>query len=181
MQANKFLKFVIHKIIDDGGEHEPYLQSVFEQLPPQLEWISQYHEWAVAQGYIYRGVRDIIWGRIEDGNKDLSKAADMKARIDKFFFYQLLDQMGVYEEEFGYVAANKAIQDLSLYLSKVCSPSLLNWFNSVYFVNRAFRGYSKGQYSNVLCSFTKAFLLNPMHLGNRGVLSILFRSIFRKQ
>lgn len=177
MQAHKYLEFLVLTSIGDGGEHEPRLRRVFEQLPPELAWITLYRDWSVARGYLYRGVRDIIWGRLEKGVADLTKASALGARLDKPYCYALLDQLTEYEAEFGPAATEKVLQRLSRYLGRIGKRTDMRWFKGAYFVDRAFRDYRQGNYAEVPNSVFRAVSSNPTYVANRGVWAILFRSL----
>ncbi len=181
MQASKYLEFLVLASIQDGGEHETPLRQVFEQLPPELAWITPYQDWAVTRGYLYRAVRAIMWGRQEQGGAYFAKAAALGARLDRPFCYALFDQLTDYEAEFGPEATQTAVQNLTRHLKRVGARTDVRWFTGVYFINRAFRDYHQGQYERVPDSVIQAVSSNPTYLANRGVLAILFRSLISLQ
>ena len=100
----------------DGGEHETRLRGAFVQLPPQLEHLAPYSNWAVGCGYLQRGVRDMMWGRTEIGRAHLNKAAALGAQLDvrsvRLLRYQLLNyEAGLGQDVFD-VRLRKLSSDL---------------------------------------------------------------------
>ena len=146
-------------------------------MPPELAWITQYRDWAVARGHLYRGTSAIIWGRPELGNVDVTKASELGARLDKPFCYALLDQLAEYEAEFGPATGERVFRNLSRHLERVSTPSLIRWLNGEFYVNQASREYHRGQYQRVPKNVMRAISSNPAYLANRGVLAAFFGSL----
>lgn len=176
--ARDLREFLIFRSNQDGSDHELFLRRVFDQLPPELAWVSQFCDDAVARGYLIRGVRGIMWGQPEQGAMYLAKAAKLGAQLEEPFLRLVTDQLINYEAEFGAKAARQKLYELGLGLEKVGQWRNVRWLKGCYSVNRAFQSYYAGAYARVPGQVMRAITNDPKYLLNRGVLSILFRSIF---
>jgi glycosyltransferase involved in cell wall biosynthesis len=163
-------------IVDESVNHEILLKQVFDQFPQELAWLSAQYDLAVARGYLWKGIRAIIWGREEDGRSHIARAVDLHACMDdsttQLTAYHLLG----YEKEFGFDATMKVLSKLVHHLDHVTKRGG-NELQASYFVNRAFDDYREGQYKNVPNKVLRAWTIDPGYLLNRGVVSIFVRSI----
>lgn len=176
-KGEEFRKFMIMSCIRDGGDHEARLRRIFAQLPPEFEWLAQYLEPAIAQGYFFSGVRDILWNRNEQGQNHIARAAELKAYVDEQTIQHLTYQLLIYEDAFGSEATQNAFQNLMNCLQRVAGPDVLRKLHSCYLVNRAFLDYRTNHYVKVLPNALRAIFFHPAYLKNRGVFSILLHSI----
>lgn len=162
-------------MIDDQN-HESLLRAMFGQLPPEIKWLSEQCEQAVAHGYVIKGARAIMWGRAENGRDYFRRAAELNAQIDDALLQRLNYQLLNYENVFGSEAAEQVLLDWSPYLKSVGSENVASHLRGVYFAGRAFRDYRVGKSTTVPKSVIRAILSDPKYLTNRGVISILVRS-----
>ncbi len=169
--------FLINCIDDEGLDHEIRLRNVFNQLPPELVWLSDQYDWAVAQGYLLRGARAMIWGRSEDGHKHFQQAADWGAQLNESFISTVISQLINYEIEFGADAALDVLNSLTSSLIRLAGRKGVKSLTSCYRVNASFHRYRSGEYTSVRGDLLRAILENPKYLTNRGVLSMLWHSI----
>jgi glycosyltransferase involved in cell wall biosynthesis len=177
-EAKNLLQFLIFRSNQDGSDHEPFLRQVFAQLASaELAWLAPSCDWAIGQGYLVRGIRGIIWGRPDQGSEYLNKAAELGVRLDEPFLRSLADQLINYETEFGTEAAQKVLQELGYQLEKVGTQADIRWLQGCYSINHAFRDYQMGQYLRVPAGIWRAISNDPAYLTNRGVISILARSL----
>jgi glycosyltransferase involved in cell wall biosynthesis len=168
---------IYYSIVDESKPHEAILQRMIDQLPSKLAVPDDQYKWAVARGYFLRGIRAIIWGRIQDGRDHLTHAIQLEAQIDQALFTRITAQLLNFEAEFGPDVTRDVIRDLSIYLERIGGRSLLRRLYGSFFINQAFRSYKVGNYPNTVNTVIKAATEDPKFLSNRGVLSILFRSI----
>jgi glycosyltransferase involved in cell wall biosynthesis len=178
-EAKRYREFMIKASIRDGGEHEKLLRRVFAQLPPELEWITQYADSAVAHGYLLRGTRDILWGRIEQGSKYLSRAEKLGAEIDEAFLNALTQHLINYQAEFGVQSAQQALRNLLPSIRYIGNAGSVRWLMAKFSSNRAFNEFRVGNYAKVIGLVLKAISSNPRYLANRGIIAILMRSMTR--
>jgi hypothetical protein len=179
VEASKYRDFIIRTGIRDGGDHEQHIRGVFAQLPPELEWITQFAESAVAFGFLLRGARDIMWGRIEQGAENFDKGIGMGAQPDELFLRFMTAKLLVYEEQFGYDAAQTVLRNMSPYLEKAGDRANMRLLRAYYSVHRGFKYYRAGEYPEVAVHIIQALLSNPKFFFNRGVLAVLSRSLLR--
>jgi glycosyltransferase involved in cell wall biosynthesis len=177
VEANKFLRFLIMTSTRDGGNHEIPLRRVFAQIPPELDWITQHLDSTLAYGYLLKGTRDIMWGRIEDGRDHLASAAALGAHIEEPFLQTLTAQLLNYEEEFGQGSVEDVLENLSASLQEAGYRHSARRLQGCYAINKAFQDYRLGQYKEVIPNTLQSILYNPTYLSNRGVLSILSHSL----
>ena len=170
-------KFMHFSIADDNQDHAKLLEEMFDQLPAELEQLSQWTNWAIAQGYLWRGARAMLWNRPNDGRRYFSLAIEHKAKINHGFLQKLTHQLVNYEKECGVEATRSAIRELAPYMMEVGPRKSVRWLKSRYAINCAFREYHAGDYTKVPYDVVHAIVNDPSYLSNRGVLSILFRSI----
>jgi glycosyltransferase involved in cell wall biosynthesis len=166
-----------YSIVDESLDHTQLLPRLFEQLPAELSWQKEQFDWALARGYLLKGTRDIIWGRIAEGRKYFELAGKYEVQLDQLYLNQLTQQLLNYEVEFGPEAARKVFHDLSPFLQDVGGPASVRRLNGTYSINLAFRNYETGKYLGVPSTVMQAISNDPRLLANRGVLAILIRSL----
>ena len=176
--ANKFLRFLVMTSTRDSGDHEIPLRRVFAQIPPELDWITQHLDSTLAYGYLLKGTRDIMWGRIEDGRDHLASAAALGAHIDKPFIQTLTAQLLNYEEEFGQGSVEDVLENLSSSFQEAGYRHSVRMLRGCYAVNKAFQDYRTGKFIKVPGSVIRAIMTDPHYLINRGVMLISIQSIF---
>jgi len=175
------VKFLLKNSTDDENlDHGELLQRIFAQLPDKMSHLSEQYDWAVARGYVLKGVRAIIWEREGDGRIYFEQAAKLNAQIDEAFLRNLAAHLANYEVEFGTGSAEDIVHKLCYHLEEMdCKTDALQ-LSGIYLINRAFQDYQAGNYQQVSGSVWGAISQNPGYLANRGVLSILLRSMLRK-
>jgi glycosyltransferase involved in cell wall biosynthesis len=171
---------IYYSIVDESKPHESILRRLMDQLPPEFAVPDDRYKWAVARGYLLRGMRAIIWGRIQEGADHFTQAVQLGAQVDQTIFTRITAQLLDFEAEFGPDATRDVIRNLSIFLERIGGRPLLHRLNGSIFINQAFRSYEVGNYPNTVNTVIKAAAEDPKFLSNRGVLSILFRSIIRK-
>jgi glycosyltransferase involved in cell wall biosynthesis len=163
-------------IADESVDHPALLKKILAQLPPELAGLDAQYDWTVAHGYLLKGTRAIIWGRPEDGQVHLARAAKLGAEIDEDFVQELTHRLLSYEIEFGAEVTQGIIRDLAPYLKKIGHGNGSGGLKGCYWVNHAFQSYRAGDYNRVLGQVIRAVASDPKYLANRGVLAVLFRS-----
>lgn len=174
----EFVSLVVrHSIWDESQNYEVILQRVFNQLPQEMTRLLKQYDWATAHGYLLRCMRAVMWGRFEDGRKHLARAIDLGVKIEESFLRELAHKLLDYEAELGLEPAQEVLQNLVPYLEKIGKRSSVRWLKGCVSVNRAFQNYRNGEYMRVPGEVMRALTHDPQYLANRGVLSIVFRSI----
>jgi hypothetical protein len=131
----------------------------------------------VAYGYLLKGTRAVIWGRTQEGHDYFERAIAQAAEIDDDYSRHLTTQLLAYETEFGLDAARNVLESLFPYLEKTRNRAQVRWLKGYYSINQAFRNYRAGKYAQVPRQVVHALANDPKFVVNRGVLSILFRSL----
>ena len=176
-EAARYVNLISHASVRNGGEHEASIQKLFAQLPPELSWLAQRCDWAIARGYLLRGVRDCMWGRPDQARDNFARAAGLHAEVDEPYLRGLTAHLLNYEAEFGYNAAQSVLRNLTPYLQMLGSRSSVRWLKGCFAVNGAFNDYHSGQYAKVPRAVLRAIVNDWSYLTNRGVMVMLARSI----
>ena len=163
-------------IADDSVDHEALLKQVFAQLPKELSWLSSQYDWSVARGYLWKGIRAVIWGREDDGQTNFFRAIQLGAKIDGPLLQLTTHHLLGYENEFGVGAVMKVLSDLRSFLNQVIKHGG-DKLESSYLVNRAFESYRASEYEKVPAMIFRAWKNTPSYLMNRGVHSIFLHSL----
>jgi hypothetical protein len=175
------LKSLVHFVTRAGGEHEWRLRKIVGQLSSEFGMLLESCDRAVAHGYLVRGVRDIMWNRIEQGKTNLAAAVEQGAQIDESFLRGLIDQLMNYEIAYGPDSSEKVLHDLTYYLEPLEAQFSVTSLVGNYSINRAFHDYKSRKYEMVPGRILQAIKYDPRYLANKGVLAILFRSITRRR
>ena len=173
----EFLRFLVVNSVRDGGDHEKLLRRIFAQLPSELDWMKQHVEPAVADGYLLRGTRHVMWSRMDRATEDIGKAAEIGVRPSESFLKAQVAQLLAYEADLGQESAENVLQNLSIQLKKVASGRYIRRMNGLYAFNKALEDYRQHNAREVIPGVIKAIINDPAYLINRGALAIFFRSI----
>ena len=165
-------------IVDESMDHEALLKQVFLQLPNELSHLSSQYEWAVVRGYVWKGIRAVMWDREADGRAHFARANELRADVDDALLQLATYHLLGYENEFGLDAVMIVLSNLTSYLNQLMKRGG-NELKASYLVNRAFDDYRMGAYKDVSSKVLRAWKTNPKYLSNRGVVSIFLRSMVR--
>jgi hypothetical protein len=169
--------FGANSIVDENLDHTDVLQRVLAQLPPEMATLSEQFEWAVAWGYLMKGALAFLWDRPGDGRKNFPEAIRLGAQVDPLVINQFTSLLLDYEAEFGETAAQKVLQLWVANLKALGKQASARQLNGAYSINKAFQGYRVGKYHQVPKRVLRAIVYDPGYSTNRGVQSILLRSI----
>lgn len=175
----ELVEFLLSECIaDESDDHEALLKQVFAQLPPEFSWLSSQYDWEVARGWLWKGIRAVIWSREVAGRTHFARATDLHASMDDELMQLATYHLLGYETEFGTDAVMAMLSKLRLYINQV-TPRGGNQLEGSYLINRAFEMYRTREYKTIPAMVFRAWRNAPSYLANRGVLSIFFRSAFR--
>jgi len=172
-------QFLINCVDDESSNHETLLQKIIDQLPSELPNISEQYAWAVAEGYLLKGARAVLWGRHEDGYRYFKQANNLGAHADEYFLGTLTKKLLDYETEFGIDAVQNIFHTLNSLLPGLAGRTNVRLIIGNYYINRAFRYYHAGEYADAQMMVMYAISKDPRYLVNRGALSILGRSTLK--
>lgn len=166
-------------IADENQDHAALLQKIFAQLPKEAAWLSEHFGWAVARGFLAKGIRAVMWGRLEAGRTHFARASELKAEAGDTLIQSVTSDLLSYEIEFGAAETWRVVKRLSHYLNSLGDGNSGRKLQGSYRVNCAFRDYGLGRYSRVPGHVLRALAGDPSYFANRGVAAILIRSLGR--
>ena len=169
---------LINAIDDESVDHAAFLGKLLAQLPPELASISGQLDWAVARGYLLRGVRAVIWDRPDDGRRHFEQAMALEASVDGFLVDQVARSLLDYAQEFGEEATQRVLLALVPHLERLGGRAVTRRLRARYHANRAFDAFRGGE-GGVARMVAAAVWNDPGYARNRGLWSVLLRSALR--
>jgi hypothetical protein len=176
----ELLEYLLSEAVaDEKMDHGALLRRIFAQLPEEAAWLADYLDWGTARGYLAKGIRAVLWGRLEVGRAHFKRASELNAEIGESLIRSITSDLLNYEIEFGEAAAWDAVKRLSRCLNRLGDGGSGRRLTGSYLVNCAFRDYRAGLYPRVPGEVLRAWIRDPSYAANRGVLAILIRSLGR--
>ncbi|RPI29588.1 MAG: glycosyltransferase family 2 protein [Acidobacteria bacterium] len=178
---NEVLSFLAdYAVTDVSVDHEKLLLEIAEQMTTETRLSSSDVAWAVARGFLIKGVRAMIWGPTSQGEEYLKRAEVLHAQLDQPFLRRVVRQLVGCAEEFGAKAADEVLDRLVPHLQRIGGRANTRWLIGCYSVNRSFRLFSQRNYPASARLVLRAVRNDVSYARNRGVLSVLIRSVFRQ-
>lgn len=175
----ELVEFLLSELItDDSADHETMLKNMFAQLPQDFAYLSAQYSWAVQRGILWKGIRAVIWDRVEQGRAYFKRAAELKAVVDGALLQHTTYHLLSFEHERGSDATLKVLANLRPFLNQLANRGG-DKLEGSYLVNRAFENYSLGEYKKVPGKVLQAWRRDRSYLTNRGVFSIFLRSLVK--
>jgi hypothetical protein len=175
----ELVEFLLSELItDDSLDHEAVLKAMFAQLPHEFAGLSKQYDWAARRGFLWKGIRAVIWDRPEDGRAYFKCAAELRAVVDESLMQLTTYHLLGYENERGSDAALKVLSNLRPLLNELTSRGG-DKLEGSYLVNRAFENYRAGDYKLVPGNVLRLWMCDLSYLRNRGVVSIFVRSMLK--
>lgn len=171
--------FLYNSCADTSRSHTKQLNIIFENLPADCQSIQGERKMAIAQGYLLRGTQAMQWRRYEEGRQLFEQAAQHGAKISDSYNQKVIHQLLQIEAEQGPEAIKPILDNLMPSLELLGSSDTIRNFRANFAINRAYQRFQMGDYNRVPGSVLRATLNDRGKLADRGVLSILFRSIPR--
>jgi glycosyltransferase involved in cell wall biosynthesis len=168
---------MLESIADASLDHEDLLRSIFAQIPAEYSDLASQYDWAVARGYLIKGIRAMIWDQLEKGSAYLHKAKELGAVVDERFLRDLAYQLSSYETEMGSQATQHCFQALTPYLEAMGARQSIRAMKGQYFADKAFQLYRAGNSAETPAHILQAIRNHPAYLTNRGMVKMLLRSI----
>ena len=170
--------FLINCCDDKNVDHSTLLKKIFSQLPPETSILIPQYEWTVARGYLIKGIRAIVWGRFGEAREYLHDAKKMEAEIDMSFLSHLTQKVLDHKIEFGDVVSRELFEKLLYVWNDFGDSRNLRQFKGMFAMNSAFQSFDNRDFGRVPVQIFLAVIVNPKLISNRGLISLLFRSIF---
>ena len=175
----ELVRFLLSELItDDSADHEAMLKSMFAQLPQEFQFLAPQLDWAIQRGFLWKGIRAVMWDRLDAGRAYFKRAQELHAALDEPLRQLITYHLLGYEHERGSDAARTVLANLRPYLNQI-APRGGDRLESSYLVNRAFASYRVGDYKRVPGNVLRAWTRDLSFLFNRGVLSIFLRSMLK--
>lgn len=171
------LNILIHSATRDSGDHAVRLRKVSTYMSPEISIDSELLDWAIGQGYLIKGTRDLLWGRAAQAESNIAAAMEMGAEMDRLFVEALTEQLLNYQAIYGSSAGQKALERMVVSIQRHLPQRQVRRFVACYSINSAFRSYNTSAYREVTSQVATAVVNSPLYVLNRGVLSIFFRSL----
>jgi glycosyltransferase involved in cell wall biosynthesis len=168
-------------VANNSLNHEFVLTNIFSQFPEKLKYLSDQLEWAIARGYLTKGVREIIWGSYDDGERYFAHAYERKAKLDLPFIHKISHQLQNHACQYSYQSTNNILEILTYLLLKMGKNKHLRYLKGNYYLNQAFDLHQAGSYIKCREAMKKALIYQPNYLINRGVLAMLVKSLIGKR
>lgn len=174
-QPSPFVNFLVHQsTLDENEDHGRLLAQLVGALPTRLADTRRSLHWAVSQGFLWRGIRAIVWNRNATGHELLSRAKEMDATIDQAFVAKLMDQLITLEYFLGRRKAEPVLRELE---SSLSSFTRFKSIRGGMAFDAAFRSFRAGEHRNVPPLLFSAIRNEPKLLFNRGCASLMMRSL----
>ncbi len=164
---------------DETVEHVEVLESYFAQLPAELIHLTEQLPWAIAQGYLHRGLRALLWEGEERGYDHLRQAQKLGACLDEPTIASISHELLNYSREFGAEAGERVLRRLEQALASLGAEEIRR-LSAQYYIDRAFVGHRSGQYGHIVQDVVRAVIRKPRLMANRGVVSIFVRALLRR-
>lgn len=166
-----------HSLYDESTDHAKLLPHLFGQFPEELAHLRPQCKWAVGRGYLERATRAIIWDRLDEGASHFAQARELGVQIDEDFLNTLTFRLMSYEAEFGTAAVSSVLRNVMAGLVKTGNRVGGKRLRGSFSASQAFRHYALGRHDKTLRFALQAAFNNPAYVANRGIISILLRSI----
>jgi Glycosyl transferase family 2 len=177
-QPSELMSFLMmESVADNALDHEMVLREMLDRLPPALAQQRSQQEWAVARGYLWKGLRNVLWDRMDPGRVHLARAAGLHAEVDTLFTQFVTSQLLNFEMAFGQPDARAALERVADGFRMVGGARCARQFKASVLVNQAFRRFHSGDVADVPRTVATALLNDPSYLTNRGVLAMTVRSM----
>lgn len=174
-----FLSFLVGYCADDESEdYAALLDRIWPQLPPEVPETLSGYLWARPRGHLLRGVRALIWGRLEEARHHLARAAEFGVTIDEEFVQQVTHELRGYELHCGADAARAMLATVGSGLAPYIGRRSAGWIEVGYLADRALHRHRAGSRDRVTADLVRAVTHHPRYLLNRGVASVLVKSLF---
>ena len=166
-------------IRDFQEDHETHMRRIFASLESPFDRLRTQLDWAIAHGYLRKGVQEILWDRIETGEQYLRAAKEHQAAAEPPLLDAAVAQLLLIRQELGDNVAEHALDNLVKVLPIVGNASDIRYVRGVYNLNQAFARYRAGKSSATLRALGRVARHAPEKLINRGAAAIAVKSLLR--
>lgn len=173
-----FIDYLMNFCADDEShDFKTLLDRMISQIPTAIPNLLPNYLWALAHGHLMRGVRALLWDRPEDARMYLSRAADYSIRFDDSTVQKVTHELLGYELAHGEAAAARALERLVAAVKQVVGRRCARKLRADFWMNKAMSDYQAGRSATVPRTLSTAILNHPRYLLNRGVVSVMAKSV----
>jgi glycosyltransferase involved in cell wall biosynthesis len=171
------VRFIVeNSAADRSVDLDGHLETIFDQIPPELASLSAQLGWSLTRGYLIRETEAILWDHPENRCRPPARGEDPVAPLDDAFVNTLTSKLLIHEREFGSRRTEKVLQKLCGFLKKVAGRNCVRRLKASCAVNQAFQRFRSGTYAQVPIKVFQTVFYDPKYLFNRGVWAVLFQS-----
>jgi hypothetical protein len=165
-------------VSDDSLDHESVLRRMCDQFPPDLSHIRAQLAYSVAQGHLWKAIRNSFWGPESASVEHFDRARELGARLDAALLQHVTYHLLFFAMEQGEEEAWNLLLRLTPHLQSISRAGSRQMLAS-YLINRAFELYRVGEHLGVVVRVIDALRHDFRLAMNRGVVSILFHSLLK--
>ena len=171
--------FVDAAVADASDDHEAALERILRQVPAEMPEVREQARWAVAHGHLIKGARAALWGSPADSAAHGARARALGARLDEPFLGRLTYQLASFDIAHGREEAAGAGQRIEAWLSGFGDARAWHRVWARYQIDTGFSRHAEGRPAEARRHILQGIASEPGYLLNRGVLSVLGRSVLR--
>lgn len=126
-KARRLMFFLMELCLIHQEDHVTFLRRILPRLPGNLRCSNESVDFAVAQVYLRKGMREVMWNRMETGRSAFENAARLNARVDQGFLQRLSCELRDYVAGFGPEAKALVLKRLVPLLRSVDERAIEDW------------------------------------------------------
>jgi len=173
---NELIQLILmYSITDKNIDHNPIIKKIVEKWSINLK--ERQVKNLINDGDQIKGLREIIWGRFDQGEKFIKEASKRKAFFSDTVSEYLMHQLVLYSVEFGSQKTRNLVQDIDDHFSKIRGYYGKRILLGKLLIQRSFYSYENREYSKIPKDIMFALFYNPKFIFNRGIISIFIKSI----
>ena len=168
--------FVVFHALLDATDPEAQVETLFSEIGRRLPGLGDERPWALGTLHFLRAAQHLVWERSPEAMPHVLRLRELGWRPGHQAFERISYELLCYELEFGWRAADAALQRLDAGLAGVEDWSRQP-LESSYPLARAFDAHARGLRDQVPGHVLRAFARYPRSAANRGAWSILLGSL----
>lgn len=165
-------------VSDDSLDHASVLHRMCDQFPADLSHLRAQLAYSVAQGHLWKAIRNSLWGSESASAQHFDRARELGARLDAALVQHATYHLLFFAMERGEEEAWNVLLRLKPHLQSISRAGARQMLAS-YLINRAFELYRAGEHRRVVARVIDALRHDFSLAMNRGVVSILFNSLLK--
>lgn len=169
--------FFLHQSLLDGGDHERALAQVMASIPEEHIALAAKGEKLIVRGHLIRGIRELMFGRTDNARTHFERVSSSGYEVVEPLSDWLVNQILLVERYRGRERAEVLLDHLDAELAALSNARQRRSIRARVELGRAFAAFDRRRHRAVIRNASRALLYETGNLTNRGVLSILGRSL----